>query len=245
MAEAPQPFEIAIAEPVLDDLRERLARTRWPSQPDGARLGDAGPTSATCARSASTGRPTTTGARSSARSTASRTGRWDGIHFIWERAGGVAAPERLPVILIHGWPGGADRVPRADPAAGRRRARRRRPVAAGLRVLRRAAAPLNVAEIAGAARALMSEALGYERYAVQGGDWGSEIGARMAFDDPDSVAAFHTNAPGDPAAARRPRRSTPERGGAELPRRGSGAGGGAAESTCWFRDPPPTRCRRG
>jgi microsomal epoxide hydrolase len=39
-------------------------------------------------------------------------------------------------------------------------------------------------------------ALGYRRYAVQGGDWGSIIGARMAFDDPDAVAALHLNAPG-------------------------------------------------
>ena len=42
----------------------------------------------------------------------------------------------------------------------------------------------------------MSEALGYERYAVQGGDWGSLIAARMAWDEPERVAALHTNAPG-------------------------------------------------
>ena len=42
----------------------------------------------------------------------------------------------------------------------------------------------------------MGTALGYERYAVQGGDWGSIIGARMAFDAPDAVAALHLNAPG-------------------------------------------------
>ncbi len=37
----PKPFEIAVAEEVLDDLRARLARTRWPSQPpeEGWELG--------------------------------------------------------------------------------------------------------------------------------------------------------------------------------------------------------------
>ena len=31
----PQPYEIAVDEQVLDDLRERIARTRWPAQPAG------------------------------------------------------------------------------------------------------------------------------------------------------------------------------------------------------------------
>ena len=31
----PQPFEIAVADEVLDDLRERIARVRWPEQPPG------------------------------------------------------------------------------------------------------------------------------------------------------------------------------------------------------------------
>jgi len=54
---------------------------------------------------------------------------------------------------------------------------------------------LNVAGVAARLRGLMA-ALGYERYAVQGGDWGAIIGARMAFDDPGAVAALHVNAPG-------------------------------------------------
>ena len=40
----------------------------------------------------------------------------------------------------------------------------------------------------------MEEGLGYERYAVQGGDWGANIAARMAFDSPATVAAVHVNA---------------------------------------------------
>ena len=40
----------------------------------------------------------------------------------------------------------------------------------------------------------MEDGLGYERYAVQGGDWGADIAARMAFDSPRTVAAVHVNA---------------------------------------------------
>jgi hypothetical protein len=31
-----QPFEVRVAEEVLNDLRGRLARTRWPDEVDGA-----------------------------------------------------------------------------------------------------------------------------------------------------------------------------------------------------------------
>jgi pimeloyl-ACP methyl ester carboxylesterase len=195
VTEAPHPFEIAIAQPVLDELSERLAQTRWPSQPDGLGWemgGDFGYLRSLCEywatdydwrqiESALNGLSNWT---------------WEGTHFIWERAEkGVAAPERLPVILIHGWPGGPieflEPIPRLV-AAGHDVVV---PSLPGFAFSAEPSAPINVVEIAGRLRALMSEALGYERYAVQGGDWGSEIGARMAFDDADSVAAFHTNAP--------------------------------------------------
>ena len=119
MAEAPHPFEIAIAQPVLDELSERLARTRWPTQPGdlGWEMGaDFGYLRSLCDYWADQLRLAPDRAALNGLSN----WRWEGIHFIWERADrgerGVAAPERLPVVLIHGWPGWADRVPRADPA---------------------------------------------------------------------------------------------------------------------------------
>jgi pimeloyl-ACP methyl ester carboxylesterase len=97
--------------------------------------------------------------------------------------------------MIHGWPGGPieflELIPRLV-AAGHDVVV---PSLPGFAFSEQPSTPLSAAPIAEWFRALMSEALGYERYAVQGGDWGSEIGARMAFDDPESVAAFHTNAP--------------------------------------------------
>jgi len=32
----PKPFKIDVQQSVLDDLQARLARTRWPDEPDGA-----------------------------------------------------------------------------------------------------------------------------------------------------------------------------------------------------------------
>lgn len=40
---------------------------------------------------------------------------------------------------------------------------------------------------------LMTDALGYQRYLVQGGDWGAGIGAWMAHEHPDAVAGLHLN----------------------------------------------------
>jgi pimeloyl-ACP methyl ester carboxylesterase len=196
--EAPQPYEISVPEATLADLRERLARTRWPSQPAGLgwEMGaDFEYLRALCDHWASAydWRQIEQALNGLSNWT------WDGIHFIWERAErddrGVAAPRRLPVMLIHGWPGGPieflELLPRLV-AAGHDVVV---PSLPGFAFSEEPPVPLGVSEVAGRLRALMSEALGYESYAVQGGDWGSEIGARMAFDAPESVAAFHTNAP--------------------------------------------------
>jgi pimeloyl-ACP methyl ester carboxylesterase len=198
VGEAPQPYEISVGEAALADLRERIARTRWPSQPAGVgwEMGaDFEYLRELCDHWASSydWRQVEHALNGLSNWT------WDGIHFIWERAGrddrGIAAGERLPVILIHGWPGGPieflELIPRLV-AAGHDVVV---PSLPGFAFSAEPPSPMNVVEIADRLRALMSGALGYGRYAVQGGDWGSEMGARMAFDDPEAVAAFHTNAP--------------------------------------------------
>jgi pimeloyl-ACP methyl ester carboxylesterase len=197
MTEAPQPYEIAVPDETLADLRERLARTRWPSQQPGIgwELGaDLGYLRELCEHWASK----YDWRQIEAALNGLSNWRWEGIHFIWERAARderwVAAPERLPVILIHGWPGGPieflELIPRLVGAGHDVVV----PSLPGFGFSAEPERPLAVAGIAERLRALMGEGLGYGRYAVQGGDWGSEIGARMAFDDPSTVAAFHTNA---------------------------------------------------
>ena len=97
-----EPYEIAIAEEPLDDLRERLARTRWPDLPGRGWLGVRGRLRLP-ARALRTGRTSTTGGPTEARLNALENCRWDGLHFIWARAGGMR--RRAPGLLIHGWPG--------------------------------------------------------------------------------------------------------------------------------------------
>jgi pimeloyl-ACP methyl ester carboxylesterase len=204
----PEPFQISLSQAVLDDLRARVERTRWPEQPAGGwELGvDLAYLRELCDHW--TGRYDRS--RLAGRLNRFDNFRWEGIHFIRERAGGAGPP----LMLVHGWPGGPIEFLEAIPLL----------VAAGHDVVVPSlpgygwsddpGAALNVAGVAERLRALMERGLGYERYAVQGGDWGAALAARMAFDSPRTVAALHVNAvsvlplPGDlaeppPSAAER------------------------------------------
>ena len=191
-------MEIAVPDAVLDDLRERIGRIRWPDQPPELNW-EFGADFAYLQELCEHWRSAYDWRQIERALNGLSNWRWDGLHLIWERAGldrrGLAAPERLPVLLIHGWPGapieflgiigplvtaGHDVIVPSLP---------------GYAFSRAPVAPLNGAGIAARLRELMA-ALGYDRYAVQGGDWGAYIGARIAFDDPSAVAALHVNAPG-------------------------------------------------
>ena len=185
----PEPYEISVPEEALDDLRGRLRRTRWPEQPagEGWELGvDIPYLKELCEYWAAA----YDWRRLEARLNELDNRRWEGIHFISRQAGGGG----LPVILVHGWPGGPIEFLDLIPIL----------VAAGHDVVVPSlpgyawsddpGSPLDVAAVSAHLRALMEDGLGYERYAAQGGDWGASITARMAFDSPTTVAAVHVNA---------------------------------------------------
>lgn len=129
-------------------------------------------------------------ARLEARLNAFANHRWEGIHLIWERS----QRGETPVVLIHGWPGGPieflDLIPRLVEAGHDVVV----PSLPGFGFSEIPEQTLNIAAVAGRLRALVEDGLGYERYAVQGGDWGAAISARMAFEAPERVAALHVNA---------------------------------------------------
>jgi microsomal epoxide hydrolase len=189
MSGALEPFQITVSEQMLDELRARLRRTRWPEQPagDGWELGvDVRYLRDLCDHWANGYDWRGFEARLNGFSNL----RWNGMHLLWERSDGNG----LPVMVIHGSPGGPIEFLDLIPLL----------VAAGHDVVIPSLpgygwsddpgrAP-NVAAVSERLRAVMEDGLGYERYAVQGGDWGANIAARMAFDSPRTVAAVHVNA---------------------------------------------------
>ena len=187
---SPEPYEIAVPEAVLADLRERLGRTRWPelTGSHGWELGaDVAYLQELCDHWADAYDWRATEVRLNALPNLT----WDGIH-LWRLEGNGSG---LPILLIHGWPGSVLEFEEIIPlllAAGHDLVI---PSLPGYGFSDAPDPPLNVAGIAQRLRALM-DALGYERYAVQGGDWGSIIAGRIAFDDPGRVAAVHVNAVG-------------------------------------------------
>ena len=111
---------------------------------------------------------------------------------------GEVAP--LPLLLLHGWPGsfieliaaaellsqGGDGVPAFEVVV---------PSLPGYGFSDVPPTPgMHSGRIAERMHALMG-ALGYERYGVQGGDWGAIIGRRLAEAHPEAVAGLHLNFP--------------------------------------------------
>lgn len=197
-------FEIHVDDAVLEDLRSRLARTRFPDQIEGtgweygiaidylrdlvAYWRDAYDWRAEEARLNELAHYRT---------------RIDGqsIHFVHARA---ARPDAFPLLLVHGWPGSIveflDVIPRlVEPEAhGGEAADAFHVVAPSLPGYGFSEPPRTrgwgVRRIAQAFAELMRR-LGYGRYGVQGGDWGAQVATRIGTLDPEHCAALHLNMP--------------------------------------------------
>ena len=139
------------------------------------------------------------------------------LHFVHVPGTG---PAPMPLLLMHGWPGSVfeflDLIPRlVDPARfGGDPADAFTVVAPSLPGYGLSFRPgqkrFGVEEIADCLADLMSETLGYKRFAVQGGDWGAITAARMGYAHPDRLVGLHVNmlaVPRDPSIAKEP---TPE-----------------------------------
>jgi epoxide hydrolase len=197
--EAIKSFKAQIPDSVLEDLRRRLAETKWPDQLPGT----------TWEYGADIGK-----VRELAgywqkdydwRAQEARINRFeqftteiDGqtIHFIHERS---PRADAIPLMLIHGWPGSIlefvnlikplthpkdsstpafDVVIPSLPGFG----------FSGPTTSR----GWDAARMAKAFIVLMDR-LGYSRYGIQGGDWGSEIARQMARQAPTRVIGLHLN----------------------------------------------------
>jgi pimeloyl-ACP methyl ester carboxylesterase len=198
-----EPFRVAVPQAALDDLADRLARTRWPDEIDGAGWDYGFP----LARLKELAERWRTGYDWRAHEARLNelphfTTEIDGqrLHFVHVRS---ARPDALPLILTHGWPGSFlefldvigplsrdfHLVVPSIPGYGFSGPTHERGWDTG-RVAR--------------AWAELMRRLGYERYGAQGGDFGSGISLALGAAAPDRVVGVHVNylpTPPDPEAA--------------------------------------------
>jgi len=195
-------FRVEVPDAVLDDLRDRLARTRLPNQVDGAGWTQ-GTERSYLVELLAYWRDAFDWRAQEARINAfdQYVTEVDGqrIHFVHHRS---PEPHALPLLISHGWPGSIVEfldviAPLTDPRAYGADPRDAFHVVApslpgyafsgpthepGWHPRRIAAAYVDV-----------MAALGYDRYGTQGGDWGSIVCANVADLDPTRVAGLHLN----------------------------------------------------
>jgi pimeloyl-ACP methyl ester carboxylesterase len=196
-----QPFHVEIAEEQLDDLRRRIAATRWPTRElvtdrsQGVQL----------AALKELARYWTTDydwrkADAKLNALPQFTTEIDGIdiHFIHVRSQHENA---LPLIMTHGWPGSVIELlesvgPLTDPTSHGAAEDAFHLVLPSLPGYGFSGEPTelgwNVGRIAGAWAELMHR-LGYTRYVAQGGDVGAAVTDAMARQAPDGLIGIHTN----------------------------------------------------
>ncbi len=200
-----EPFVLDVSEAELDDLRRRLAATRWPEAETVDDWSQGIPLAYVqelCAYWASD----YDWRRCEAR--LNEIGQFKteidglGIHFLHARSD---AADAMPLLLTHGWPGS---VVEFLKVLG--------PLRESFHLVipslpgygfsdKPARAGWGAPRIAAAWAELMAR-LGYERYFAQGGDWGATITTRLAALDAEHVAGIHVNMPlvapeGEPTVA--------------------------------------------
>jgi pimeloyl-ACP methyl ester carboxylesterase len=203
MAASPEPFIMAVPEALLEDLRQRLALTRWPDEIPGS------------------------GWHYGANLAYVK----ELVHY-WQYQYDWRAQERLlngfsqyrvqlevitlhyihqpgvgpapmPLLLSHGWPGSIYEFvhvigPLTDPARyGGDPRDAFTVVAPSLPGYGFSHVPnqrrLNIEEIAALFQRLMTEVLGLTRFGAQGGDWGAFITGRLGYTYPQNLIGIHLN----------------------------------------------------
>jgi pimeloyl-ACP methyl ester carboxylesterase len=199
-----RPFKIDVPEPVLIDLRRRLAMTRWPDSEtvadssQGVQLAAIRPLVDYWATNYNWRK-----VESRLNSLPQFVTQIDGldIQFAHIRSRHENA---LPLIMTHGWPGSIIELlkvvgPLTDPTAHGGRAEDAfhlvLPSMPGYgfsgKPQRPGWGPARIAR----AWAVLMQRLGHQRYVSQGGDWGSVISDVMARQAPEGLIGIHVNMP--------------------------------------------------
>ncbi len=192
-----RPFRIEVPQADLDDLNRRLRDTRWPNEVD-ADGWERGTELAFMRR--------LTGYWLEGydwRAAEARLNRFShhlarvrglDVHFIRERAQG---PDAVPILLLHGWADSFYRyVHLIDRLAGGGDGREAIfdvvvPSLPGFGFSSQPESEGLTAELAAEAVGELMAGLGYDRYIVHGGDWGSAVAQEIARNHPERVAGLH------------------------------------------------------
>jgi len=196
------PFRIDVPEADLEDLRERLRRTRWPEAEtvdDWSQGIPLGYTRGLCEHWLE---------RYDWRAAEARLNRFPqflvtlddlDIHFVHARS---PHPGALPLVMTHGWPGSIVEFqkviePLTDPVAfGGDAADAFHVVCPSLPGYGFSGKPGRTGWGSGATAdawdQLMTR-LGYRRYAAQGGDWGAQVTTALGMRHPEHLAGIHLN----------------------------------------------------
>ncbi|MCG6112204.1 MAG: epoxide hydrolase 1 [Paracoccus sp.] len=196
------PFRLAIPQDQLDDLAQRLERTRWPD-PSPVEDGRQGPPLAKLRALADHWRTSYDWRRCEdlLNSLGSCQTTIDGVdlHVLHIRSHHADA---LPLLMTHGWPGSVLEFrhvidPLINPTAHGGRAEDAFhlviPSMPGFGFSGKPTEPgWNTARIAGAWSVLMGR-LGYDRWAAQGGDWGAMVTLTLGHMGPPGLVGIHLN----------------------------------------------------
>jgi pimeloyl-ACP methyl ester carboxylesterase len=198
-----QAFTIDIPEAALDDLRDRLARTRWPDELPGVGWSRGVPLAylkelAEYWRSGYDWRKWEAKLNAFPQFTTEIDGQ--SVHFLHVRS---PEPNALPLIITHGWPGSIVEFLKVIEPLRNPRAHGGDPADAFHLVIPSIpgfgfSGPTretgwNTERIAKAWAELMSR-LGYERYGAQGGDMGQFVSVELGRVAPHHVVGLHVNA---------------------------------------------------
>ncbi len=197
-----EPFKVSVPDAVLDDLRERLSKTRWPLEAKAP--------------------PWTYGASLAYmkdicsywcnhydwRKAEALINKYPNylvslggkkVHFIVEKGSG-SNPQ--PLIMTHGWPGSiVEFLDIIEPLAHPERFGGDEkdaftvvlPSLPGYGFSEAPDVPMKPRDVAHLWDELMVKVLGCESYVAQGGDWGGIITSWLAFDHPEKLKAVHLN----------------------------------------------------
>jgi pimeloyl-ACP methyl ester carboxylesterase len=194
-----QPFQINVPQQTLDDLHERLARTRWADEVEGVGW-DYGTNVGSMKELADHWQNKYDWRKQEAalNAFAQFKAEIDGkeIHFIHERGKG---PNPTPIILFHGWPDSICRylklIPMlTDPAKYGANPNDSFDVIVPSSLIGPSKGgpqkqPLK--QTAERCWRLMTEVLGYKRFAAGGGDGGSALSQLLAVHHPESIVGLH------------------------------------------------------